>query len=192
METKNHLQLAISMASQNNLGTNAKYFILGNISPDINPLTYLQGHTYTDRISSMKKLAQRFLSPNTWMKQSYYDLGVLLHYVADSFTFPHNPTFTGNLSEHCNYEKELRFHFQRNLKKGLTTDTWNFHPIKNVSRLFENLDYKHQEYLSLPPSIKQDCNYILNAANYMFDNLHLLKQRVPAFSNKPKVTVPSC
>lgn len=192
METKNHLQLAISMAYQHKLGTNAKYFILGNISPDINPLTYLQGHTYNDRISSMKKLTQRFLSKKTWTKQSYYDLGVLLHYVADSFTFPHNTTFTGTLSEHCNYEKELRFQFQHQLKKFSMKDTWHFHPIKNVSMLFENLNNKHQEYLSLPPSMKQDCNYILNAANYVFENLHALKQKVPAFSKDQKIIVPSC
>ena len=36
-------------------------------------------------------------------------LGVIIHYIADYFTFPHNDHYPGNVKDHCYYERDLKF-----------------------------------------------------------------------------------
>ena len=57
METKDHLYLARLITSEADLGGRLKNsaFEYGCISPDINPLTYIKGHTYSATISYVKK-----------------------------------------------------------------------------------------------------------------------------------------
>ena len=31
-------------------------------------------------------------------------LGVIIHYIADYFTFPHNDHYPGNVKDHCYYD----------------------------------------------------------------------------------------
>ena len=35
-------------------------------------------------------------------------LGVIIHYIADYFTFPHNDHYPGNVKDHCYYERDLK------------------------------------------------------------------------------------
>ena len=36
-------------------------------------------------------------------------LGVIIHYISDFFTFPHNDHYPGNVKDHCYYERDLKF-----------------------------------------------------------------------------------
>lgn len=112
METKNHWHLAEFITVERNWKKYKKQIVLGSIMPDINLLTYLQGHTYKDSIQMIRKNAKALVDQKLWNKASFYQLGIILHYVADYFTFPHNATFKGSLSEHRSYEKELRSCFR--------------------------------------------------------------------------------
>lgn len=111
METKNHWHLAEFICSEQNFEKYKKQFMLGNIMPDINLFTYLQGHTYKESIGMVRANAKSLIQKKKWNGSSFYHLGVILHYVADYFTFPHNITFSGTLKEHCAYEKKLCTHF---------------------------------------------------------------------------------
>ena len=35
-------------------------------------------------------------------------MGVVMHYLADYFTFPHNVTYGGSLKDHCLYERDMK------------------------------------------------------------------------------------
>lgn len=45
-------------------------------------------------------------------------LGVIIHYIADYFTYPHNSTYEGNVKDHCIYERDLK----HGLKEYLSTE----------------------------------------------------------------------
>lgn len=99
-----------------------KAFIFGAIEPDLNFFTYfhgwkrgtkMHGHNYENILPVMKSMFMSFENKTGMGIWDYYRLGKLTHYVADSFTYPHNGNFTGNLSDHCDYETELHRKFTR-------------------------------------------------------------------------------
>ena len=55
--------------------------------------------------SSAALLARARTPRRTAARTSCYRLGVLLHYAADAFTWPHNEHFGGSLREHMRYER---------------------------------------------------------------------------------------
>lgn len=164
METKNHWHLAEYICSERNFEKYRKEFILGNIMPDINLFTYLRGHTYKDSIDMIYNSTESLIENKAWNNKSFYQLGIILHYVADYFTFPHNANFTGTLKEHRTYEKELRTHFCYFLQNK--NQNFLFH-IHSITDLFTFLEEKHHEYLSTMPSFQTDCQYIFSVTNIM-------------------------
>lgn len=175
METKNHLQLALDIASEKKLGKYSKYLVLGSIMPDINLFTYVRGHKYKESIKFIEQKTKELTEKPVWNRKSYYDLGIILHYLADYFTFPHNPNFHGSLAEHCDYEKKLRYRFTSFLKSRRKRKEQDADTANNVMQMFRYLDEKHQEYIATTPSVETDCNYILFITNYVIETLNNLK-----------------
>ncbi|MDE7422719.1 MAG: zinc dependent phospholipase C family protein [Lachnospiraceae bacterium] len=178
METKNHWHLAEFICSEQSFKKYKKQFMLGNIMPDINLFTYLQGHTYKESISMLYTNTKSLIEKKFWNSTSFYHLGVILHYIADYFTFPHNVTFTGTLKEHCIYERRLHTHFlqflQSKRQNYMSLQKSLFH-IRSITDLFTLLEEKHHEYLSMMPSFQTDCQYIFSLTNivaYFIPKLH--------------------
>lgn len=106
METKDHLALArLIVFSNKNFSKSYRSaaFETGCISPDINFLTYIKGHTYKGTISYVKKTLSELQNKLKTVSE-YYELGRVVHFIADYFTFPHSPDFAGNLKQHVEYE----------------------------------------------------------------------------------------
>ena len=177
METKNHLQLALDIASEKKLGKYSKYFVFGSIMPDINLFTYLRGHTYKESIKFIERKTKELTEKSVWNRKSYYDLGIILHYLADYFTFPHNTNFRGNLAEHRKYEKKLRHRFSSFLKSRRKQQWQDSITTNTVKQMFHYLDIAHQEYIATTPSVETDCNYILFITNYVIETLNNLKNK---------------
>ena len=177
METKNHLQLAQKIAHEKNLGKYGKYFVLGNIMPDINLFTYFRGHKYSDSIDYVRQKANELINEKSWDSHSYYNLGIILHYIADYFTYPHNHTFKGTLAEHCEYEKRLRTPFLTSLKTSYTQIKKERKLTLNVKQLFQHIELHHKEYIATTPSISKDCSYILYITEYVMDALKALHEQ---------------
>lgn len=141
METKNHWHLAEYICLERNFEKYRKEFILGNIMPDINLFTYLRGHTYKASIDMLYNNTKSLIENKIWNSKSFYNLGIILHYVADYFTFPHNANFTGTLKEHCAYERKLCTHFcyflqnenQKYKKTIFHRNTTNTYAIQNLA-----------------------------------------------------------
>lgn len=124
MRTADHMNLSRYIMDHMDAGASKlkkAAFIFGSIEPDINMLTYfrgsihgeekLRGHNYENVQKYMEKLTNKLTKKLEkggmgTIRQSFL-LGKLVHYVADSFTYPHNSIFPGNLREHCQYETEL-------------------------------------------------------------------------------------
>lgn len=149
-------------------------FILGSIEPDINFITYfrgsmkhekMRGHNYDNVISHMGKLISK-IQMSTKQVLKYYKLGKLIHYVADSFTFPHNKEFTGNLEEHCRYEDVLHLYMNKYLLgeyKGLDKN-------KNEN-LLNKIKILHNKYVGSIRNYYEDCYYIVNVSIMVMKDL---------------------
>lgn len=89
----------------------------------------------------------------------YFKLGKLTHYVADSFTFPHNKEFPGNLTEHIEYESELHNYLTSTLK--LDMHAWRL--LYPKYELVSQIGQMHEQYVKASHGYVTDCCYILNA-----------------------------
>lgn len=158
METKDHLYLARLITGAADLGGRLKSsaFEYGCISPDINPLTYIKGHTYSSTISYVKntlsRLHSRLKSP-----MDYFDLGRAVHFIGDYFTFPHTPLFNGSLSAHIGYERRLHSHIISSDNEIMMKDNLN---MSNAKKCISLLEKMQQKYYGAKNSIANDWNYI--------------------------------
>ena len=119
MLSKDHRLLGRVLARQmitNKSPLAAHLFVTGCVFPDHNPWTYLRGvsmghplktHFLFLSYSEILRLCMKLENRTKLYLWDYYTLGVLLHYAADAFTFPHNPQYKGTLLEHARYEKTL-------------------------------------------------------------------------------------
>jgi len=151
MNTKDHYILAKEIAgSFKNFGGKIRriLFIAGCVAPDINVFTYIKGHMFNDR----RQFLSRILNSE---KISFYNIGVLIHYISDSFTFPHNSDFRGNMSQHRSYENKLH--------RFIANDFGRFAGKINIPRkssLSEMFTLLHDEYTAGKKSYENDCQYI--------------------------------
>ncbi len=154
-----------------------RFFVLGCILPDYLPFTYLHGFVQSramlghntlysaalirKRIRRLQKRGIRTLADSFW-------LGTLMHYLADSFTYPHNERFQGNMSAHRSYEKNLHSHFSRFLSKAKKQTR---HPDQSQGALLDILCRSRSEYDRLPPSPDEDSRVILHACREIFTGI---------------------
>jgi len=151
MNTKDHYILAKEIAENfRNFGGSLKKiaFITGCVAPDINPFTYIKGHRFNDRRQFLDSLLKSG-------KISLYNIGVMIHYISDCFTFTHNSGFKGSLNEHIKYEN----HLHSFINSDFSRFAGKINIPENISlpELFRTL---HDEYLKNKNSWENDCRYI--------------------------------
>ena len=181
MQTKDHLRLGkylIDNVEDNFISESTMLklaFLWGNIQPDVNCFTYfhgfmkykdMRGHNFKNMKSVMKRLFKLMEEPSRniiW----YYRLGKLMHYLADSFTYPHNDEFLGDLKHHVMYEEELHQKFDviisnikgEKLEQELIDDLW--YRVKDV----------HREYIESRRNQTDDLKYIVDVTSKIFSIL---------------------
>lgn len=168
METKDHYSLSKFMTRRMKLDFPKKLaFTLGNVFPDLNPLSYLKGagaanldgHTYQARRNLM---SQTYSSGFKDTISGWFHAGEMMHYIADSFTRPHNKKFHFSFSEHVVYERRLHSVFRRHLCPEQVRRLAKSH-IK-ICRFDPWMEALHQRYLQYSSSPEDDCRYILHSA----------------------------
>lgn len=167
MQTKDHLALGLGLLAgtqDEGLEKHKRAFLFGCVEPDFNPLTYLRGYMHEKRFrghnaensrTHIHACMERLCLHGLCSAYSYFTLGAMLHYVADSFTFPHNAFFQGTIHEHREYESRLHQVFSgKNHMFGIVgaeycQDPWNF------------LLFEHRRYGEASPSLGTDYQYIV-------------------------------
>lgn len=75
-------------------------FLFGSFQPDVNPFSYLKGslhynklkgHNYNNSRAYINARILKLQRRRRWTIWQYYTLGKLTHYLADAYTYPHNP-----------------------------------------------------------------------------------------------------
>lgn len=149
-------------------------FLFGNVQPDRNFFTYFhgmthsekfRGHNYDNILPSMEKLCRKLRFSSGSEVKDYYLLGKLMHYVADSFTFPHNREYKGTLGEHRKYERILHERIVRRLQRdnGIVESSW----AEYRSDLLGTVGKLHERYLKEERNYETDCSYILAATGIL-------------------------
>ena len=175
MQKRSHRLLASFLLARSRGFSLRRYelaFLLGSFQPDCNPLTYIKGfqegrmfrgHNFPNSREYVFSRISRLQSRRRWNLWQYYTLGKLTHYLADAFTYPHNPHYPESLLEHRHYEDALRLELAEELRQRALL------PGYRVNDLRQALEQLHQRYMAGQAGPQEDISYIIEATGLMMD-----------------------
>lgn len=169
MRKKSHISLASYLMESMNteeLRNHKKAFYIGSILPDCVPSFVTRRHNIEETFDLLKEEIIKITDDYDMNKgiTGYYcrHLGVITHYIADYFTFPHTKLFTGTMREHCSYEKELKFALKSYVNSEAVQQIYDRKErFKTVDEICNFIKEMHAEYLKAIKAIKMDCMYIV-------------------------------
>jgi hypothetical protein len=188
MRKKSHLALAQYLIRQECTWTIQKHkkaFYLGSILPDLNPKMFAAPHEY---VTSYEKLQERIRSLTEGWDASdsprvfWRRLGIVLHYLADYFTYPHNVTYDGTLANHCTYEGDLKHLLRAYVKTDEAADVffeqkYDRKRFASVEELFEYIEAMHEQYLISEHTAESDCRWIVELCSQVLVSVVSLVER---------------
>lgn len=143
-------------------------FLLGNVLPDMVPHTFFYGSRFP-RVTgghclpySMLKIehrVRRALATGLYSAYDAFRIGLLTHYLADSFTYPHTTERRVKHKIHQDYEKEL--------KKTLPA----FLPLADDTKPAASKKFLSAcrcKYNAVPPSPARDAEWIVRVCSSVF------------------------
>ncbi len=169
MRKKSHISLASYLMNNiqtEELSNHKKAFYLGSILPDCVPSFITRKHCIEDTFEILRDEIVKITDDYDVDRgiTGYYcrHLGVITHYIADYFTFPHNEAFNGSLREHCSYEKNL-IHALKNYVESndIRDNRLQNDAFYTVDEICDFIKKMHQEYQRAMKLIKIDCMYIV-------------------------------
>jgi hypothetical protein len=177
MRKKSHISLAsylLKSMELEELNDHKKAFYLGSILPDCIPSFLTRKHTIHETFDILRDEISKITDQYDMEKgiTCYYSrhLGVITHYIADYFTYPHNPIFEGTLLEHCNYENDLKHEFRAYVKSIDAIKLRENKPIfSTVDEILLFIKAMHDEYLKVIKVVKVDCIYIVELCHKVVD-----------------------
>jgi hypothetical protein len=177
LRKKSHISVAkylINSSGMECLKPYRKSFYLGSILPDCTPSFLTRRHTIDDTLDILKKEIDKVTVDYDCEKgvSRYFcrHLGVITHYVADYFTFPHNAIYPGNLKDHCKYEKDLKFAIRKYVKSEEAKRVREKNGIfSTTDEIIAFIKAAHETYLSAIKAVKIDCMYIVKLCHRVVD-----------------------
>lgn len=173
MRKKSHISLAkyiVGSLEEQGLVRHKKAFYLGSILPDCKPSFFTEKHemdrTFPKLQEDLKELVERQQKDDINLRVFYRNLGEVIHYIADYFTFPHNPHYTGSLKDHCIYEKHLKKGLKEYIQSGEAEKTWeDFQEavpyLDSIEAICAYIQSKHEAYVKLTNTVEGDCRQIV-------------------------------
>lgn len=167
MRKKSHISVAKGVINGLGVGDRINHrlaFYVGSIWPDCIPSFITRRHCIEDTFEifnkRMNKFVDKFNPKKDMSALSTWRMGVVLHYIADYFTFPHNSNYTGSLKEHCVYEEQLKHRMYRyidNLNAGESREKMSVLP--ELGEIAQFIRDKHEQYMNLSGNVDIDCRY---------------------------------
>lgn len=177
MRKKSHISLAKYLMDNmgvQDLSEHKKAFYIGSILPDLTPSFLTKRHTIEETfeilIGEIKKITTEY-DVNKGINGYYArHLGVITHYLSDYCTFPHNSIFTGTITEHCFYEKELKFSLREYVKSDAAQrDREQVQKYQTPEDIIYFIKKTHREYLKALKNVKADIHYIIDLCYKVVD-----------------------
>lgn len=178
MRKKSHVSLAkhiISECCPENEISHTGAFKLGSLVPDLVPTFITKKHQIDATFDIIEKKVYKVLDTydvdKGLTKIHTKDLGVITHYIADYFTFPHNAEYPGSLKDHMTYEKTL-IEALNSYVASIDVDA----PMNRAGLLFlktcrapedvfRYILHAHAEYVRSAPNVEVDCEHIVRVCN---------------------------
>lgn len=186
MRKKSHISVAKYLMNSNGmecLQIHKKAFYIGSILPDCIPSFITRRHSIEETLHILKKEIDKITEDYDVNKglSCYFcrHLGVITHYVADYFTFPHNATYPGSIKDHCVYEEDLKHAIRKYVKSDEAKRVRERNGLfKNSEEIITFIKGTHEEYLNLINAVKLDCEYIVELCHKVVDAiLQLLEMK---------------
>lgn len=165
-----------------------KAFLVGNILPDFNPITYLRGIRQSRRMAGhdfpysehhICRVAIRLRENGVRNIADCYSLGTLIHYLADSFTYPHTADFRDSMREHNRYERALHTVFPDCVREA------EQNPVPgSPENLEEFLSAERRRYEQAPHQMRKDGREILLVCTAIYVSILQDNRRYSPFLNK--------
>lgn len=147
---------------------------LGSVLPDCNPFTYLagipchqglHGHNAEVRGKKIARLLRRASGRGITGFFAGLRLGIALHYLTDTFTYPHHAYYPGTLKEHIAYERELHGEMATCLRRTTA------HPFVRSDAPAEYAAEMLRFYRRCTPAKETDCRFIMTVCRVAFDSV---------------------
>lgn len=173
LRKKSHISLAkyiVDSLGEQELEKHKKAFYLGSILPDCKPSFITVKHemegTFPKVQHELEELVERQKNSQINMRVFYRNLGEVIHYIADYFTFPHNPHYPGNLKDHCIYEEQLKRGLKEYIDSGEAerNSAWVRHSVTGLNSTADICNFirkAHETYVKLKNSVEDDCRHIV-------------------------------
>lgn len=180
MRKKSHISLARYLVRELNLNGLVKHrkaFCLGSILPDLTPKMVTSPHEYETSYGEMQEFVEGIFTEgidNEWQGRVLWRrIGVVLHYLADYFTFPHNTSFDGNLKDHCMYESEMKYYMRDfvwtpEAQRIFAVARRQAQAIVSLEELFAYIEAAHRSYMQKTHTPEADCREILRHCSVAF------------------------
>lgn len=177
MRKKSHISLAKYLVTNINvdeLHDHKKAFYLGSILPDLKPSFLTKRHTIDETFKTLIKEIKK-ITIDYDIEQGingYFarHLGVITHYLADYFTFPHNSDYPGTLKEHMHYENQLKFSLREYVKRAeIQRERIKDKNFLSVEDILAFIREAHSEYMNSLKNIKVDLQYIVDLCYRVVD-----------------------
>lgn len=159
-----------------------KAFLWGSILPDCRPSFVTKKHEFDGTYQDVKRSIRRL----TWdygilrNKRVYCrDMGEVVHYLADYFTYPHNVGYPGSLKDHCHYENELKHYLKEYISSGKAAkDQTEFYQFYSEEELFAYIEACHRAYVGEVHTVEGDAAYIVTVCSQVVSGIYqILHQR---------------
>lgn len=166
------------------------YFRLGSLAPDLVPSFLTKPHTIDSTFDLLEKKLRLSITAGRiggefFGRIASKNLGIVTHYIADYFTYPHNSFYPGNLKDHCIYEKHQMRAFRKYSASHLFSNTTGIPPVSLPIRSAEDLllfiRKNHALYASKAGNVETDCAFILSVTATVVQAV-LALQSIPGHS----------
>lgn len=167
MRKKSHISMAnqiIDALEIDSLYKHKMAFRIGNVLPDCRPSFITMRHSYDTTIQMTEERMQRFMTEYRTLDEITgrvcMELGEIIHFIADYFTFPHNSHYTGTMKDHCYYEKDLKFKMREFAKSDeIQTLYKKIKRYDTLEELIAFLKKAHAWYMRVERNIADDCKF---------------------------------
>lgn len=182
---KSHISLAryiVNSLDTKELSKHKKAFYLGSILPDCKPSFLTTKHEFGGTFDKVKEDIKKLTVASEINMNNHRaycrNLGQVIHYIADYFTFPHNSTYDGSLKDHCVYEEHLKLGLREYIHSGeAKKNIGKFIKFESLDTLFKYIKEAHDEYLKFKRSVQEDCKYIVNLTHQVVQSIMYLFEK---------------
>lgn len=147
-------------------------FLFGSIRPDILGSFIIKKHTPARRYANVLfQIEKSFRDAESGKKYTFVSsirLGVICHFLADFFCYPHNEGFKDGSVIHYRYEAEL----YRHIRDAVCAP--DHAPIADSAAAASTVAQLHGQYVSgIGENLSRDAFYIVTVCSYIFRCIQL-------------------